>query len=144
MISKSVYNRFMIQICFMQTGLKMKCCRLMTSLMTVIGTQLLAGYANADRIIQRPTGDFFIVSNKEAAQVFDRNNFGFFVLPPSPGTPVDNRIHSPKKYKSKAAIKTLKNTSIQCVPVKCPVSPVKPVTTIEPAESIFLRLEKMK
>ena len=113
----------------------------MTSLMTVIGTQLLAGYANADRIIQRPTGDFFIVSNKEAAQVFDRNNFGFFVLPPSPDTPVDNRIHSPKKYKSKAAIKTLKNTSIQCVPVKCPV---KPVTTIEPAESIFLRLEKMK
>ncbi|WP_240725562.1 hypothetical protein [Escherichia sp. E5028] len=112
--------------------------------MTVISTQLLAGYANADRVIQRPAGDFFIVSDKEAAQVFDRNNFGFFVLPPTPDARLNNRIHAPKKHTSKAVRKAPTKKSTECEPIKCPASPVMPTTTIEPAESIFLRLEKMK
>ncbi|HDS3501270.1 TPA: hypothetical protein QIR73_002139 [Enterobacter cloacae] len=126
----------------------MKLNKVMASLITVMGTQVLTGYAYADRIIQRPAGAFYIVSDEEAAQAFDRNNFGFFMLPPTPDKPVYNRASSQKKHTKKAASKSQKKQTTTkpapCVPVECPVIPAKPVTTIEPAESIFLRLEKTK
>lgn len=126
----------------------MKLNKVMASLVTVMGTQAMMGYAHADRIIQRPAGEFYIVSDQEASQAFDRNNFGFFVIPPSLNQPVYNsapaRQTHAKKPARKSKSKKTANQPAPCVPVECPVTPVKPVTTIEPAESIFLRLEKKK
>ncbi|EOR7867376.1 hypothetical protein FYL99_RS20095 [Escherichia coli] len=126
----------------------MKLNKVMASLITVMGTQVLTGYAYADRIIQRPAGAFYIVSDEEAARAFDRNNFGFFMLPPTPDKPVYNRVPSERKHTKIAATKSHRKQSTTkpapCVPVECPVMLAKPVTTIEPAESIFLRLEKTK
>lgn len=126
----------------------MKLNKVMASLITVMGTQVLTGYAYADRIIQRPAGAFYIVSDEEAAQAFDRNNFGFFMLPPTPDKSAYNRVPSQKKHTKKTVSKSQKKQTTTkpapCVPVECPVIPAKPVTTIEPAESIFLRLEKTK
>ncbi|EAB8175186.1 hypothetical protein D6T31_23475 [Salmonella enterica subsp. enterica] len=121
----------------------MKLNRITASLLTVIGSQLLAQPAFADRIIQRPSGAFYIVSDLEASQAFDRNNFGFFALPPSVNTASYKSVGKGVAKKRVAKHKPVK-VSVQCPPVNCPVVPVKPVTTIEPAESIFLRLEQKK
>lgn len=134
----------MIQIRIKETDNKtMKLNRITASLITVIGSQILAQPAFADRIIQRPSGAFYIVSDLEASQVFDRNNFGFFALPPSKNQPAQKRFHKGVSKKRAVTSKPVKS-GVQCHPVDCPAISVKPVTTIEPAESIFLRLEKKK
>ncbi|EAT0258225.1 hypothetical protein EXO80_25475 [Salmonella enterica] len=124
----------------------MKLNRITASLLTVIGSHLLAQPAFADRIIQRPSGAFYIVSDLEASQAFDRNNFGFFALPPSVNPPLYKSAGKGVAKKRIAKRKPVK-APVQCPPVNCPVVPeksVKPVTTIEPTESIFLRLEQKK
>ncbi|ECC3269536.1 hypothetical protein YB29_003830 [Salmonella enterica subsp. enterica] len=126
----------------------MKLNKVMASLITVMGAQVLTGYAQADRIIQRPAGTFYIVSDQEASQAFDRNNFGFFMLSPSTNLPVYDAAPVRQKHTKKSVHKpTSHKTTTKpapCVPVECPVTPAKPVTTIEPAESIYLRLENKK
>ncbi|EOC0020579.1 hypothetical protein [Cronobacter sakazakii] len=116
--------------------------KIMASLITVMGSQLLIPGALADKIIQKPYGAFYIVSDQEAAKVFDRNNFGFFVLPPSVNSrPTTATVKKSKKHGVKKAVS---RKTVTCPPVNCPVTQAKPVTTIEPAESIYLRLEKNK
>ncbi|PXW50354.1 hypothetical protein DFO55_12425 [Grimontella sp. AG753] len=126
----------------------MKANRLAVALLVIIGSQMLGNTAFADRIIQRQSGAFYIVSDQEAAMAFDRNNFGFFVLPPSVNTPpytgVVNKAAKKRAYKSKPV-----KAPVNCTQAKCPSTPakpshVKPVTTVESADSIFLRLEKKK
>lgn len=121
----------------------MKLNRITASLITVMTSQMLAQPAFADRIIQRPSGAFYIVSDQEASQVFDRNNFGFFALPPSVNYPT-YRSSGKGASKNEQREPSLLNRQLQCPPVECPVVPVKPVTTVESAESIFLRLENKK
>jgi len=118
----------------------MKLNRIMAALITAMGTQAITlPAARADQIIQKPYGAFYIVSDQEAKALFDRNNFGFFALPPSVSAPV----HSvPVKAKKSNRKKPAPKKSVVCPPANCPVTPLKPVTTVEPAESIFLRLEK--
>lgn len=127
----------------------MKLNKIMASLVTVMGAQMLITSAYADRIIQRPTGAFYIVSDQEATKAFDRNNYGFFMLPPSPTNtittaPTPRKSHKKKSVKKSQPQKKAIKKETPCVPVECPVAPRKPVTTVEPAESIFLRLEKNK
>lgn len=127
----------------------MKLNKIMASLVTVMGAQMLITSAYADRIIQRPTGAFYIVSDQEATKAFDRNNYGFFMLTPSPTiaittSPTHRKSHKKKSVKKVHIPKKTINKETPCVPVECPVAPRKPVTTVEPAESIFLRLEKNK
>ncbi|EMG4509562.1 hypothetical protein V2X80_004255 [Salmonella enterica] len=121
----------------------MKLNRITASLITVMTSQMLAQPAFADRIIQRPSGAFYIVSDQEASQVFDRNNFGFFALPPSVNYPTYRSLGKGASKKRATRTKSVK-PAVQCPPVECPVVPVKPVTTVESAESIFLRLENKK
>lgn len=122
----------------------MKLNKIAASLFTMMGYQFIAPQAAlADRIIQQPYGAFYIVSDQEAHQLFDRNNFGFFALPPSLNQPT--RIAPAKKQPKKVSVKKAsKKTPAACPPANCPVTPVKPVATVESAESIFLRLEKKK
>ncbi|STQ07402.1 Uncharacterised protein [Enterobacter cloacae] len=76
----------------------MKLNRITASLITVMTSHMLAQPAFADRIIQRPSGAFYIVSDQEASQVFDRNNFGFFALPPSVNyQPIKAQVREPQK-----------------------------------------------
>lgn len=118
----------------------MKLNRIMATLVTAMGAHALTlPAARADQIIQKPYGAFYIVSDQEAAALFDRNNFGFFAMPPSVNPPVKS---APVKYAKKTNRKKPIKKDVACPPAKCPVTPVKPVTTVEPAESIFLRLEK--
>ncbi|MEL6008248.1 hypothetical protein J4Z08_21215 [Citrobacter portucalensis] len=119
----------------------MKLNRITASLITVLGSNMLVMPAIADRIIQKPSGAFYIVSDQEASSIFDRNNFGFFSLPPSVNYPTYTR---PAKAKAKKVHvkKAAAKKQVQCAPVSCPATPVKPVTTVESADSIFLRLEK--
>ena len=121
----------------------MKLNRITASLITVMTSQMLAQPAFADRIIQRPSGAFYIVSDQEASQVFDRNNFGFFALQPSVNYPTYKSSGKGASKKRATRTKSVK-PAVQCPPVECPVVPVKPVTTVESAESIFLRLENKK
>ncbi|MFS7223140.1 hypothetical protein AB6896_00190 [Rahnella inusitata] len=120
----------------------MKINKIMASLIAVMGSQLCSQIALADQIIQKPYGAFYIVNDHDAEQIFDRNNFGFFVIPPSVDTrPVIKPMRKTKKHNVK---KLASKKTEQCPPTNCPVKPLKPVTTVEPAESIFLRLESMK
>ena len=124
----------MIQICFMDNrGIWMKLKKVVAAIGTVLGSQILMPNALADRIIQRPTGAFYIVSNKEASDTYDRNTSGLFRLPPSSNT----HFILPAAVSSK----TKSNSARQKPSVKHTKSR-KPVTTVEPAESIYLRLEK--
>lgn len=129
-----------MHVCIMMKGNQtMKLNKIMMSLITVLGSNMLAQSAIADRIIQKPYGAFYIVSDQEASQIFDRNNFGFFVIPPSVNyRPVAAPV---KKTKMRSAKKPVAKNAATCPPANCPVTPLKPVTTVEPADSIFLRLE---
>lgn len=106
-----------------------------------MGTLILAQpIAMADQIIQKPYGAFYIVSDKEVSKIFDRNNFGFFVLSPSLNQkPVKV---STRKVKQGGTKKAPLPKGIVYSSTNCMQAPAKPVTTIEPAESIYLRLEK--
>lgn len=107
----------------------MKINKITAAIFTVIAHTVTCN-AFADTIIQKGSGDFYIVSNEEANKLFNRNNFGFFAVPPSPNVIPKNK---PLKHVRPAS-------SRKTAPVKPVIN--RPVTTVEPAESIFLRLEK--
>lgn len=107
----------------------MKFNKITVALLTVIAHAASVS-AFADTIIQKAGGDFYIVSNEEANKLFNSNNFGFYAIAPSP-------IASPTSKRHKRVHSSVKKTT---APTKSVIN--RPVTTIESAESIFLRLEK--
>lgn len=117
--------------------------RIAASLTTVIGSLLVLQHANADRIIQRPSGLFYIVSNMEASQTFDRNSSGFFALAPTKNHPTQKST-----VRNTAKNQVVKNkqmeTAEKCLPVSCPAVPVTTDKKTAPSESIYLRLENKK
>lgn len=107
----------------------MKFNKITVALLTV-AAHAASGCALADTIIQKVGGDFYIVSNEEAKKLFNQNNFGFFAIAPS-----SNVI--PKRIEPKRVHSAFSKKSAHSKPVIN-----RPVTAIEPAESIFLRMEK--
>lgn len=107
----------------------MKINKITVALLAVIA-HASSSSALADTIIQRVGGDFYIVSNEDANKLFDKNNFGFFAVAPSLNV-------IPEKKHPKSVLSAISKKVTSSKPVIN-----RPVTTIEPAESIFLRLEK--
>lgn len=125
----------------------MKPYKITMPMITVIATLGVAHLSYADRIIQRPSGEFFIVSDYEAAQVFQKNSWGLIILPPTTNKAVNNTSkNSPRRAKNK---RISGPHAPKCKVPECELKQnkqhqQKPVTTVESAESIFLRLEQKK
>lgn len=125
----------------------MKPYKITMPMITVIATLGVAHLSYADRVIQRPSGEFFIVSDYEAAQVFEKNNWGLIILPPTTNKAVNNNLKITKKrvkHKRISGADATKCKERECKPKQNKQHQQKPVTTVESAESIFLRLEQKK
>jgi len=103
--------------------------RITAALLSVLAAQSVAYSAPAETIIQKGGGEFYMVPTDEATQLFNKNNFGYYAIPPSPNIQkVDRKVITKRTV-------TRKKTSHSKAVVN------KPVTTVESAESIYLRLE---
>lgn len=111
------------------------------SLIAAASGSCLFNSAMADRIIQQPTGVFVIVSEKEAQAVFSQNKSTFLTAPPTQ-TIQQNRQPTVTKKKRKSAHTVAEKSKPKKQPTGKKLK--KPVTTVESADSIYLRLMENK
>jgi len=102
--------------------------RITAALLSVLASQSVAYGAPTESIIQKGGGEFYMVPTAEANRLFNTNNFGYYAIPPS------------LNVKTSVRRSTVKRKVVAKKTVSKPVVN-KPVTTVEPAESIYLRLE---
>ncbi|HCM9477166.1 TPA: hypothetical protein N5N91_004368 [Enterobacter roggenkampii] len=102
--------------------------RISAVLLSILASQSVAYGAPTESIIQKGGGEFYMVPTGEADKLFNSNNFGYYAIPPSLNAKPSIRSTSVKR--SVVRKKTVSKPVVN-----------KPVTTVESAESIFLRLE---
>lgn len=125
----------------------MKLNQITASLLFTACSQLFALPASADRIIQKVSGDFYIVSDRDAYRVYDQNGMGLFRLAPSINLPYEQH-EGVQRQKHRISKTTVSNPVVGNIydtgvnKKSKPTPKANPVTTVESAESIFLRLEK--
>lgn len=102
--------------------------RITAALFSILAVQSVAYGAPAETIIQKGGGEFYMVPTDEATQLFNRNNFGYYAITPSPNIQAVRRKATAKRTVTKK--QSLSKPVVN-----------KPITTVESAESIYLRLE---